>query len=161
MTDLDLMQRTIEMEIRVLQTYIQQNHGLDQNEYVLIIQWISSISLRKFFNFWKTLFNYLFRYVENIKKRLNYYTCEILSVNRVFSTVIELLTKPLCILIYNQSFFCITTTLIYYFLAVDFLFLGKLNFQKLSFSKTRIEESKEKLSILQKRMYKSMAMVRN
>lgn len=32
MTDLDLMQRTIEAETRVLKIYLQQNHGLDQNE---------------------------------------------------------------------------------------------------------------------------------
>jgi hypothetical protein len=36
-TDLDLTQRTIEAEIRVLKVYIDQHHGLDQNEYIVII----------------------------------------------------------------------------------------------------------------------------
>ena len=31
-TDLDLTQRTMQAEIRVLQGYLEQHHGLDQNE---------------------------------------------------------------------------------------------------------------------------------
>lgn len=34
-TDLDLTQRTLEAEIRVLKVYIEEHHGLDQNEYVM------------------------------------------------------------------------------------------------------------------------------
>ena len=46
-TDLDLTQRTLEAEIRVLKKYIEEHHGLDENEYIIIVLFSSFL----FFHF--------------------------------------------------------------------------------------------------------------